>query len=115
MNWKVALIGGVLAGFVALTGYAVYAVGLVGIFSAGTANWGAIQIFVDLVIVCALACVWMFFDARRRGANPWPYIVVTVLAGCIGPLLYLLPRAWGSETNKAAKAKRPRPSVPRPG
>lgn len=107
MNWKVVLIGGVLAGFVALTGYAVFAVGLVGIFLAGTTNWGTIQIFADLVIVCVLACVWMFFDARQRDANPWPYIVVTVLAGCIGPLLYLLRRAWGSEAEQGSHGEAP--------
>ena len=80
----------VLAGFVTLTGHAVYTLGLLGMFSI---RWGTIQVFANLVIVCALAGVWIFFDARQRRTNPWPYILLTALTGCIGPLLYLLRRA----------------------
>ena len=98
MNARVALLGIVLVGFAVLTGYALLDVGYAGIFAAGMHNSGAIQIFVDLVIVCSLACIWMFFDGRTRQVNPWPYIVLTVLAGCFGPLLYLLRREWGKPT-----------------
>lgn len=95
MNLKVFLVLIVLIAFAALTGYALYDVGILGIFGTATANAGAIQVFVDLVIVCFLACTWMFFDGPKRNLNPWPYIVVTVLAGAFGPLLYLLRREWG--------------------
>lgn len=95
MNLKVFLILTALVAFGALTGYALYDVGLLGIFGAATASSGAIQVFVDLVIVCFLACVWMFADGHKRNLNPWPYIVITVLAGTFGPLLYLLRREWG--------------------
>ena len=98
MNTRVALLGVVLVGFGALTGYALLDVGLAGIFAAAADNSGAVQIFFDLAIVCSLACIWMFFDGRTRQVNPWPYIVLTVLAGCFGPLLYLLRREWGKPT-----------------
>lgn len=98
MNLKVLPILLALLGFAVLTGYALYDVGILGIFGAATANSGAVQVFVDLVIVCFLACVWMFIDGRKRSLNPWPYIVVTVLAGAFGPLLYLLRREWRSES-----------------
>ena len=87
-----------LLGFAVLTGYALYDVGISGIFGAATADSGALQVFVDLIIVCFLACMWMFIDGRKRSLNPWPYIVITVLAGAFGPLLYLLRREWRSES-----------------
>ena len=93
-NTRVALIALVLVGFAALTGFALVEVGYLGILAAATHNAGALQVFVDLVIVCALACIWMFHDGRARQLNPWPYIAITVLAGCFGPLLYLLRREW---------------------
>ncbi len=94
MNWKTILIAFALFDFAILTGYAFYEVGYVGIFYAATANWGAIQVFVDLVIACGLACVWMIADARRRHSNPWPFVLMTLFMGTFGPLLYLLRREW---------------------
>lgn len=97
MNARVALIAVVLAAFGVLTGYALLDVGYFGIIAAGLSNSGTMQISADLVIMCALGCVWMFFDARERQTNPWPFIALTVLAGGFGPLLYLLRREWGRE------------------
>lgn len=104
MNIRVALILVVLIAFGALTGYALYDVGILGILRAATADSGAVQIFVDLVIVCGLACVWMFFDGRKRGVNPWPYIVITLLVASFGPLLYLLRREWNPSGNETPPA-----------
>lgn len=95
MNWKKALLALVLIDFAVLTGYTVLQVGYVGIWQAGIADWGAIQILADLVIACGLIAVWMVIDARERGMNPWPYIAVTLVAGSFGPLLYLLRRGSG--------------------
>ena len=104
MNTRVLLLLIVLIAFGALTGYALYGVGVLGILRAASADSGAIQIFVDLVIVCALACVWMFFDGRKRGLNPWPYVVITLFTGSFGPLLYLLRREWRPSGNAAPPA-----------
>lgn len=88
----------VLIGFLALTACAVSQVGYVGILEGGLASWGSVQIFADLVIACSLAVVWMVVDARERGLNPWPFVVVTLFAGSFGPLLYLLRRGRAAAT-----------------
>jgi hypothetical protein len=101
MNWRTFLLILVLADFAALSGYAMYQVGYFGIWQAGFANWGAMQILADLVIASALICLWLIQDARARGRSPWPYVLITLAAGSFGPLLYLLQREWGKA--KAAR------------
>ena len=100
MNWNSLALSVVLMGFGVLTGFAVAEVGYLGILEAGIANWGALQIFVDLIILGSLAIGWMVIDARRVGLNPWPFVVLTLFLGSFGPLSYLLRRVWGS--NRAA-------------
>lgn len=94
MNWKTGALIIVLLDFAALTTWAVYKVGYLGIFAAGLAGPGAMQVLADLILFGGLACLWMIADARTRGANPWPYVVITLFAGSFGPLLYLLVREW---------------------
>lgn len=67
-------------------------VGYLGIWQAGVANPGALQVLLDLVIVCALASAWMLVDARERGLAAWPFVAITLAAGSFGPLLYLMYR-----------------------
>ena len=77
---KVILIA-VLAAFGALTGKALLDHGYLGIFEyhfPSTAGW---QVIADLVIVCALAILWMVRDAKTQGRNPWPFVVITIAAG----------------------------------
>jgi Protein of unknown function DUF2834 len=76
--------------FDAYTFYAIYQVGYLGIIEGGFANPGSLQVLLDLVIACSLIAWWMVSDARATGRNPWPYLVITVFAGSLGPLLYLL-------------------------
>jgi Terpene cyclase DEP1 len=76
--------------FDAYTLYAIYEVGYFGIFEAGMANPGSLQVFFDLVIACGLISWWILVDARARGRNPWPYLLITLVGGSLGPLLYLL-------------------------
>jgi hypothetical protein len=42
----------------------------------------------------------MVRDARERGLNPWPFVILTVLAGSFGPLLYLVLREVRSGAGK---------------
>lgn len=70
--------------------YVMWEVGYLGIWRAGLANLGALQILADLVIVCTLLLVLLWRDAQANGRRFWPYVVVTYLAGSFGPLLYLL-------------------------
>lgn len=95
MNKRSLILVLILAGFGALSAWAMLSVGYVGIWRAGTAGPGSIQILVDLVIACVLAATWMVRDARERGVTAWPYVLITLSAGSFGPLLYLLRREWG--------------------
>ena len=92
MKLHILLIAAVTGGFALLTLRAVDAVGYLGIFAAGLDNWGAAQIFADLVILAVLAMAWIITDARAHGLNPWPFVLATAVAGSFGPLTYLLWR-----------------------
>jgi hypothetical protein len=78
--------------FGALTAVAVAQVGILGIFGSALSSWGTAQVFTDLVILAVLACLWMVHDGRQSGVRAWPFVVLTLLAGSFGPLLYLVVR-----------------------
>lgn len=78
--------------FGALSLVALMDVGYLGIFEPHFQSWGGAQVFADLVIVCLLACIWMFRDAPARGLVAWPFILLTLTAGSFGPLAYLILR-----------------------
>jgi hypothetical protein len=82
----------VIAGFGLLTVLALTDVGYVGIIEPHFRSWGGAQVFIDLVILAVLACIWMTTDARERGLSAWPFILITLVAGSFGPLLYLVLR-----------------------
>ena len=78
--------------FGAISAVALFDVGYFGIFEAGLDNWGAGQVFADLVVLAILGMVWMHHDSRSSGINPWPFIVITLAAGSFGVLFYLIAR-----------------------
>ncbi len=80
----------VLAAFSMLTAIALYFHGYWGIFEPHFLSFGAAQVFVDLVIALGLFLVWMWRDAKASGRNPWPWLVLTLATGSIGPLIYLI-------------------------
>jgi Terpene cyclase DEP1 len=82
----------VIVGFGVLSALALMEVGYLGLIEPHFQSWGAAQVFVDLVILALLACVWMVDDARARGLSAWPFVVITLIAGSFGPLLYLAAR-----------------------
>ncbi|MGV8998236.1 MAG: DUF2834 domain-containing protein [Parvibaculaceae bacterium] len=84
----------VILAFGALTALALMDVGYIGIFEAHLQSWGGMQVLIDLVIACLLACVWMASDAPKSGMTAWPFIVLTLVGGSFGPLAYLLVREW---------------------
>ncbi|MGF6591896.1 DUF2834 domain-containing protein [Pseudomonas sp. 2835] len=51
------------------------------------------QVVIDLYLLAALACVWMYRDARQRGRS-WravlPYWLLTAVFVSVGPLLYIV-------------------------
>ncbi len=87
----------VVIAFGALTAMALLDVGFLGILEPHFQSWGGAQVFVDLVIVCLLACIWMVNDAPSRGLNAWPFVLITLVAGSFGPLTYLVFREWRSQ------------------
>ncbi|MFC6338270.1 DUF2834 domain-containing protein [Pseudomonas sp. CCM 7891] len=51
------------------------------------------QVVIDLYVLAAMACVWMYRDARGRGrsfASIVPYLLITAIFVSIGPLLYIV-------------------------
>ena len=102
MNRKTSALVLVLLGFGLLSTYATLQVGYLGIWQSSFANWGTLQVLCDLIVTSSLAALWMLQDARRRGVNAWPFVVVTLFLGSFGPLLYLLRRGLGEARMQAA-------------
>ncbi|HUI27102.1 MAG TPA: DUF2834 domain-containing protein [Candidatus Kryptonia bacterium] len=98
MNAKQIGIGVVLADFVALNAYVVYQYGYVGFIELVTANAATTAALVDLVIALSMVTVWMVRDARERGVSSIPYVILTLVLGSVGPLLYLFRRAGSEKT-----------------
>ncbi|WP_242168116.1 MULTISPECIES: DUF2834 domain-containing protein [unclassified Pseudomonas] len=51
------------------------------------------QVVIDLYLMAALACVWMYRDARGRGRSVGslvPYFLLTAVFVSVGPLLYIV-------------------------
>jgi hypothetical protein len=92
MNRKQLILAAVLFDFAALTAWAVWQHGYLGVFQLALSSWGAALIFVDLTIALGLALIWMMGDARERGLSFLPYALLTLAFGSVGPLLYLIRR-----------------------
>lgn len=103
MSTRLILLAVVIAGFAALTAEALMEAGYFGLVEQQLHSFAGMQVLVDLVIVCVVACIWMTNDAREHGLSAWPFIVVTLLAGSFGPLFYLVARELrSSSTTRAA-------------
>lgn len=76
--------------FALLTVYAVQQVGYIGVLDYHRHSPAGWQVFADLVIALILILAWLIPDARQAGRNPWPWVIITLVLGSIGPLLYLL-------------------------
>ena len=96
MNWKQIGLSLVRADFAALNAYVVYHYGYVGFFALVLANAATTAALVDLVIALSLVSVWMWQDARDRGWSALPYLVLTLVFGSVGPLVYLIRREAGA-------------------
>lgn len=90
----------VIVAFGVLSALALAEVGYLGIIAPHFQSFGGGQVFADLVIALVLVMIWMVQDARARGVNPWPYVLLTLVAGSFGPLAYLVAR----EVSVGAKA-----------
>ncbi len=64
------------------------------------------QVVIDLYILAAMACIWIYQDAKRRGKGVGyiiPFFVVTAVFVSAGPLLYLVLR--GERQSEAATSQ----------
>lgn len=92
-NLVTFLLAAVLIDFLALTGYAVWEHGLIGVFEMAFTNTATTLLAVDLLLALGAACFWMHADAKRRGESAVPFIVLTAATGSAGPLAYLIKRS----------------------
>ena len=99
------ILGITLLFFGLLTAAALSEGGLAGIYDWHVKSYGGGQVFADLVIALTLAMIWMVNSAKACGRNIWPWIVLTLLTGSFGPLLYLLTaKKRTSNTQTTGKA-----------
>ncbi|MGF2735988.1 DUF2834 domain-containing protein [Marinobacter sp. DUT-1] len=64
------------------------------------------QVVIDLYILAALACIWMYQDAKSRGKGLGyviPFLVLTAVFVSAGPLLYLVLRGGREPEAQASK------------
>nr|WP_297399869.1 DUF2834 domain-containing protein [uncultured Marinobacter sp.] len=64
------------------------------------------QVVIDLYILAALACVWMYQDAKSRGKGLGyliPFFVLTAVFVSAGPLLYLVLRGGRDREAQVSK------------
>jgi hypothetical protein len=66
--------------------------GYIGFFEALASTTAGVIVFTDLVIALTLTMLWMSSDARERGLPLWPYLILTLALGSVGPLSYLIHR-----------------------
>lgn len=86
---RIVLAVGLIA-FLTLTAVAVLQHGYIGIFAHQFQNSAGIQVLADLVIALTLFLVWLWQDAKAAGRNPWPWVLLTLVTGSIGALVYVL-------------------------
>lgn len=86
------VLGLVLAFFSFETAWAIQHYGYVGLLREILGSYAGGLAFLDLAIALSLILVWMWRDARARGASIWPFVVLTAAFGSAGPLLYLIRR-----------------------
>jgi hypothetical protein len=105
MSGRLIVLVAVTVAFAVLTGLALMDVGYLGILKPHFLSWGGAQVFIDLVILAVLACIWMLRDAPERGLSAWPFIAITLVAGSFGPLLYLVVRELRSTAGRTLSAQ----------
>lgn len=77
------------------------ALGFLSLLSEG--GWQT-QVFIDLVIALSVASTVVHSDARRRGINPWPWMLSMLALGSIGMLAYFVAREFLGAREETAQA-----------
>jgi hypothetical protein len=108
MNLKRFVPGVLLVGFSALTAEVVIKDGYTEWLRIAFENRSAGLLLVDLSIALSLVMGWMIKDARARKATVWPFTILTVLLGSVGPLAYLVLRSAADRRANDAEERAPR-------
>jgi len=92
MNRKQIALSVVMMVLLVIDADALYTYGYLGFFRAALATAPAVTSFADMVVALSLICIWISEDARERGFNAVPYLLITLVFGSPGALLYLISR-----------------------
>jgi hypothetical protein len=84
----------VLAAFGAFSVWVVATDGFTAFLSLAAREPWALQMLLDLAIACSFAIGWMVRDAKKRGIAAAPFVVMTILLGSIGVLVYVVRRGF---------------------
>jgi len=83
-------------------GFAVYALASQNMmefaFGLIQSPWG-IYIVAELIVALSVCGGWIFFDAKKYGMRPIPYIMLTCI-GAVGPLAYLWRREVAIDSSR---------------
>ena len=90
MTTRTILLAATLAIFLYQTVVVLAGMGYRGFVESIGLNAATELMFLDLAISLVLIMVWMYEDAAAKRRTVIPYLIVTVLFGSAGPLLYLL-------------------------
>ncbi len=80
----------ILVPFSGLSALALWQHGYVGLFTNQFTNTAGWQVLADLFIAVGLCMLWMYKDAQKTGRKIAPWILLSMLLGSFGPLLYLI-------------------------
>jgi hypothetical protein len=108
MNLKTIAPAVLLVGFSVLTAEVVLKDGYTEWLRVAFTNTSAGLLLVDLTIALGLVLAWMIKDARERKATVWPFAILTVLLGSVGPLAYLVVRSTSKSRANDAEKSSPR-------
>ena len=77
-------------GFTALNVYAFASEGLLELaaYLGRLGAWGVVAT-ADLMLALLVSISWTWRDARSRGISPTPFVVLTLMTGSLGLLLYV--------------------------
>lgn len=86
-----------------------------GTFRLAFANSATTQVSLDLIVALSLIVVWMWRDAREHKVSPLAFVVITVVAGSLGPLLYLFRRSGLQDPASPSRSVPANQRLERPG
>jgi hypothetical protein len=84
----------VLIPFLAFTTWVLADVGYIGLFAHALRDAPGQQVLIDVFLACSMLLFFIYRDAKERGVTFWPWVVLTVATGSIGPLLYFVYTGW---------------------